>query len=348
MEITFAAFVSAAIAHPIVIIILLIAVGSTLVNGATDAPNAIATVVGTRCMTPDRAILMAASCNFLGLAGISTVSVAVAHTILNMVDLGGNSDAALLAVCAGAVSIIVWGLFSWYFGLPTSNSHALCAGITGAGIAITGFGGVNMHEWSLILIGLLVSTGLGFGLGWLSARLTNLAFKNANRKQVQGGFKYAQIATGAAVALLHGAQDGQKFLSLAMMGILLALGESVDPMPHMPIWLIGLIAISMGLGTAFGGKRIIKTVGMSLVKLETHQGCVASLAAAACIALATFTGMPVSTTHTATTAIMGVGAERNIKSVNWSITGNMVASWVLTFPACGILGFAITKLFLLF
>ena len=346
--VTFSAFIDALIANPILGVIVAIAIGATIVNGATDAPNAIATVVGTRALDPDRAILMAAACNLIGLFLISFVTTAVAHTILNMVDFGGDNHMALIAVCAGSVSIIVWGIISWYFGLPTSNSHALCAGITGAGVAITGFAGISGHEWMLILVGLVGSVVCGFGLGWLFARLTNVLFSSTNRTKVRDGFRIAQIATGAGVALLHGAQDGQKFLSIALMGIIIATGGDLNEMGGMPLWLILVIALSMGLGTALGGKRIIKTVGMNLAKLEMHQGCVASLAAAACIAIATFTGMPVSTTHTSTAAIMGVGAERNIKHVNWSTTKTMVLAWIITFPACGIIGYALTKVFLLF
>ena len=346
--ISFSAFIDALIANPLLGVIVAIAIGATLVNGATDAPNAIATVVGTRCMKPDHAIMLAATCNLVGLLAISFVSTAVAHTILNMVDFGGDNHLALIAVCAGSMSIIVWGIISWYFGLPTSNSHALCAGITGAGVAITGFAGINGHEWMLIMVGLLVSTVLGFASGWLLARLTNIIFEKSDRTKVRGGFRIAQICTGAGVALLHGAQDGQKFLSIALMGIIIATGGSLSEMNAMPMWLILTIALSMGLGTALGGKRIIKTVGMNLAKLEVHQGCVASLAAAACIALATFTGMPVSTTHTSTTAIMGVGAERRARGVNWSVTKTMVLAWVVTFPVCGILGFVLTKGMLLF
>lgn len=341
--VTFSAFIEALITHPILGIIVAIAIGATIVNGATDAPNAIATVVGTRSMNPDVAIMMAAACNLIGLFLISFVSTAVAYTILNMVDFGGDNHMALIAVCAGSMAIIVWGIISWYFGLPTSNSHALCAGITGAGVAITGFGGINGYEWMLILVGLLVSTLLGFASGWLLARLTNKAFKRADRGKVRNGFRIAQIATGASVALLHGAQDGQKFLSIALMGIIIATGGSLSEMNAMPMWLILVIALSMGLGTALGGKRIIKTVGMNLTKLEVHQGCVASLAAACCIALATFTGMPVSTTHTSTTAIMGVGAEHRARGVNWSVTKTMVLAWVVTFPVCGVLGWVLTK-----
>ena len=152
----------------------------------------------------------------------------------------------------------------------------------------------------------------------------------------------------AGVAVLHGAQDGQKFLSLCMLGIMIAMSGSVDADVTFPFWLIILVSAVMALGTAVGGKKIIKSVGMNMVKMEQYQGFAACLSACFCIGLATFTGLPVSTTHTKTTAIMGVGAEKSLRNVKWGLAGRMVGTWVLTFPGCGLLAFAFTHLFLMF
>ena len=344
-----ASFAAALAGDPILALIVILTLGATVVNGATDAPNAIATVVGTKAMRPGPAIAMAAICNFVGLAGITMVSSAVALTIFKMVDFGGDNHAALVALAAAMVAIIVWGVAAWYFGIPTSQSHSLIAGITGAAIALQGgLGGVNGAEWMKVVYGLVISTGLGFGTGWLFTRLIKVTCQRLHRRKANAFFKWAQIVSGAGVAVLHGAQDGQKFLSLCMLGIMIAMSGSVDADMTFPFWLIILVSAVMALGTAVGGKKIIKSVGMNMVKMEQYQGFAACLSACFCIGLATFTGLPVSTTHTKTTAIMGVGAEKSLRNVKWGLAGRMVGTWVLTFPGCGLLAFAFTHLFLVF
>ena len=337
----FAAFAAAFASDPILALIVILTLGATIVNGATDAPNAIATVVGTKAMRPGPAIAMAAVCNFVGLAGITMISSAVALTIFKMVDFGGDNHAALVALAAAMVAIIVWGVAAWYFGIPTSQSHSLIAGITGAAIALQGgLGGVNGDEWMKVVYGLAISTVLGFGTGWLFTRLIKVFCARANRRRANSVFKWAQIVSGAGVAVLHGAQDGQKFLSLCMLGIMIAMSGNVDADLEFPFWLILLVSAIMALGTAVGGKKIIKSVGMNMVKMEQYQGFAACLSACFC------TGLPVSTTHTKTTAIMGVGAEKSLRSVKWGLAGRMVLTWVLTFPGCGLLAFVFTYVFL--
>lgn len=349
MSYDFASFAAAFVSDPILALIVILTLGATVVNGATDAPNAIATVVGTKAMKPTPAIAMAAICNFVGLAGITMVSSAVAATIFKMVDFGGDNHAALVALAAAMVAIIVWGVAAWYFGIPTSQSHSLIAGITGAAIALQGgLGGVNGGEWMKVVYGLVISTVLGFGTGWLFTRLIKKACRRAERSKANSFFKWAQICSGAGVAFMHGAQDGQKFMSIFMLAIMMTAGMGMDLSGvAMPMWLMIFCAFNMGLGTAVGGERIIKSVGMDMVKLEAFQGFAASLSTFVSLMLATFGGLPVSTTHTNTTAIMGVGAAKNPKSVKWSIAIDMVKTWVLTFPGCGILGFACAKLFLM-
>lgn len=348
MEIDFFSFVGAFCSDPVLALIVILTLGATVVNGATDAPNAIATVVGTKAMKPFPAIIMAAVCNFVGLVLITAVSTAVAKTIFGMVDFGGDNHHALVALAAAMVAIIVWGVTAWYFGLPTSQSHSLIAGITGAAIALQGgLGGINGAEWMKVIYGLVISTVLGFGAGWLFTRIIRVVCDGVNRKKANKFFKWAQICSGAGVATLHGAQDGQKFLSLCMLGILLAMTGSSDLEGGFPLWLVALVSLTMSVGTAVGGKKIIKSVGMNMVKMEQYQGFATCLAGCFCIGLATFTGMPVSTTHTNTTAIMGVGAEKRFSAVRWNLAGSMVLTWVLTFPGCGILAYLFTHLFLM-
>lgn len=347
MEASIFAVLSAVASDPILGLIILLCLGATVVNGATDAPNAIATVVGTRAMGPTAAIVMAAVCNFIGLVLITAVSTAVASTIFGMVDFGGDNHAALVALAAAMVAIIVWGVVAWAFGIPTSQSHSLIAGITGAAIALQGgLGGVNAEQWVKVLYGLVISTCLGFGTGWLFTRLIKKLCERMRRSAVNSFFKWAQILAGAGVAVLHGAQDGQKFLSLTMLGVMLGVYGTAE-MSGFPLWMVVLVSLTMSLGTAVGGRKIIKSVGMNMVKMEQYQGFAACLSACFCIGLATFTGMPVSTTHTKTTAIMGVGAEKRLRAVKWNLAGSMVLTWILTFPGCGLLAFVFTHLFLL-
>lgn len=348
MAIEWATFVSGLLSSPVLVVVTLLNIGVIIVNGATDAPNAIATVVSTRAMKPKTAILMAAACNFIGLFVVSLFTSAVAATIFNMVDFGGNSEQALTALMAAMVSIIVWGVVAWYFGIPTSQSHSLIAGLTGAAIALQGsFDAINWSEWVKVIYGILLSTLLGFFLGWLNSKVIGRIFRNADRNKTAGNFRRAEIVAGAGVAFMHGAQDGQKFMSIFVLAIVLSMGLGQESQSALPVWLMLLCALNMGLGTAVGGERIIKSVGMDMVKMEPYQGFAASFATFFCLMLSTFAGLPVSTTHTNTTAIMGVGAARRKSAVKWGIAVDMVKTWVLTFPGCGLLGFAFAHLFLM-
>lgn len=348
MVIDFSMFIGELLSNPMLLVVSLLTLGVIVVNGATDAPNAIATVVSTRGLRPKLAILMAAVCNFVGLVVISLVSSAVAGTIFSMVDFGGDSEKAMIALMAAMVAIIVWGVAAWAFGIPTSQSHSLIAGLTGAAIAVIGdFSAINWHEWIKVIYGILLSTLMGFALGWAFYKLIRRAFSNVDRRRANVFFRWAQILSGAGVAFMHGAQDGQKFMSILILAIMLGLGMGNHALEAaLPVWLMLICAITMGLGTAIGGERIIRNVGSNMVKLESFQGFAASFSTFVSLMVATFGGLPVSTTHTSTTAIMGVGAAKTPKGVNWSVALDMVKTWVLTFPGCGLLGFAVAKLFL--
>ena len=333
--------------YPALILTSILTLAVILVNGWTDAPNAIATCVSTRAMRPRPAIIMAAIFNFLGVLVMTLINKKVAETIYNMVDFGGDAHEALVALCAAMVAIVTWATAAWKFGIPTSESHALIAGLSGAAIALhNGMSGINGAEWLKVIYGLALSTLLGFVLGFIVARIVAFLFKHAERQKANKGFRAAQIGGAAAMAFMHGAQDGQKFIGVFLLGMALSSGHAEMGTVEIPIWLMALCAIVMGLGTSIGGLRIIKSVGMDMVKLDVHQGFSADLAAAGCLLLSSVTGIPVSTTHTKTTAIMGVGAARRIKSVNWSVVREMVLTWVLTFPGCGLVGYLMAKLFM--
>ncbi len=347
MTVTLTEFLNQFISNPALMVTTVLTLGVILVNGWTDAPNAIATCVSTRSMNPKAAILMAAVFNFLGVLVMTTLSSTVAQTIYNMVDFGGNSHYALVALCAALFAIVLWATTAWYFGIPTSESHALIAGISGAAIALQGgIGGINMSEWVKVLYGLALSVVMGFVLGWVVVKIVEKLFKGADRRNTYGVFKKAQIAGGAGMAFMHGAQDGQKFMGVFMLGMFLAKGQSTTTQFVIPIWLIILCSAVMALGTSIGGYRIIKAVGMDMVKMEKYQGFSADIAAVICLFAATIWGLPVSTTHTKTTAIMGVGAAKRIKSVNWRVVNDMVVAWLLTFPGCGIIGYLMAQIFM--
>jgi PiT family inorganic phosphate transporter len=347
MSVTFMQFIQDIISNPVLLITCLLTLAVVLVNGWTDAPNAIATCISTRSMAPKPAIIMAAILNFFGVLFMTMVNSTVAQTVYKMVDFGGDSREALVALCAALFAIVVWATAAWKFGIPTSESHALIAGISGAAIALqNGFGGINGSEWVKVIYGLVLSTFLGFVSGWVIVKLTEMVSRSLERRRANRVFTGAQIGGAAAMAFMHGAQDGQKFMGVFLLGIFLARGQAGVTSFQIPIWLMILCSAVMGLGTSIGGYRIIKAVGMDMVKLEKYQGFSTDLAGAGCLLLSSLTGIPVSTTHTKTTAIMGVGAAKRLKSVNWGVVNEMVMTWVLTFPGCGLIGYLMAKLFM--
>ncbi|MDD4074600.1 MAG: inorganic phosphate transporter [Eubacteriales bacterium] len=326
----------------------LLTLGVILVNGWTDAPNAIATCVSTRAMPPFTAILMAAVFNFFGVLVMTMINAKVAMTIYGMVDFGDNAQEAVIALCAALFAIVAWATVAWRFGIPTSESHALIAGLSGAAIAMHGsLDGINFSEWVKVLYGLAASTVLGFVSGFGTARIIETVCRRMDRKKTMPFFRGAQILGGAGMAFMHGAQDGQKFISVFLLGIFLSNGQAGVTNFTIPLWLMLVCSLVMSLGTSIGGYRIIKSVGMDMVRLQGYQGVAADLGAAVCLLLSSVTGIPVSTTHTKTTAIMGVGASRRLSAVNWGIVREMSMAWVLTFPGCGLLGFVTAKLFML-
>ena len=345
--ISFPQFLQILASNPFLAVVMVLVLGTIFVNGSTDAANAIAEPVGTRSIGVNEAIAMSVICNFVGLVAMSFISTAVADTMSGMVDFGGDTHAALIALAAATVGIVAWGVGAWVFGIPTSESHALIAGLTGAALAVHGgLGGVNMGEWVKVIYGLVLSTVLGYLAGWGIAKVIPVACRNADRRRANNFFGRMQVIGAAGVALMHGAQDGQKFMSTAMLAIALSANMGIADVGGFPLWIEVLCAGVMALGTAVGGKKIIKTVGMSMVQLDKYQGFAASISATASLLIATLTGLPVSTTHTKTAAIMGAGAAENVRSVNWAIAKDMVLTWVFTFPGCGLIGYLLARLFL--
>lgn len=347
MTIGFFDFISQLVSNPMLAITVVLTLGVILVNGWTDAPNAIATVVSTRSMKASSAIMMAAIFNFLGVLVMTFINSKVAMTIYNMVDFGGDTGDATVALCAALFAIVLWATMAWKFGIPTSESHALIAGLSGAAIALHGsLNGINAMEWAKVLGGLALSAFLGFMFGFINVRIIEAVCKKMDRRKTVGFFKNAQVFGGAFMAFMHGAQDGQKFMSVFLLGIFLANGQGNVSSFSIPIWLMILCSAVMALGTSIGGYRIIKSVGMDMVSLQTYQGFAADLGAATCLLFSSITGIPVSTTHTKTTAIMGVGASRRLSAVNWGVVKEMGLAWILTFPGCGLVGYLMALLFM--
>ena len=347
MDVSLSTFIEAMLGSPMLFVTVLLTLGVIFVNGWTDAPNAIATCITTRCMSVRAAILMSAVFNFLGVFVMTQVNASVAATITNMADFGGDTKSAMIALCAALFSIVVYSVGASRFGIPTSESHSLIAGITGAAIAVqNGFGGINPAEWAKVIYGLFLSLGLGFFSGFFICKLVAWVFSRVDRRKTDGFFTGAQIFGAAAMSFMHGAQDGQKFIGVLFLGLAFSNGQPDVQNAVIPVWLMLLCSVVMALGTGVGGEKIIKSVGMDMVKLEKYQGFSADLAAAFCLLLSSVFGIPVSTTHTKTTAIMGVGAARRLSAVNWGVVKEMVLTWVLTFPGCGLIGFLMAKLFL--
>jgi len=343
----FSVFISELFSNIPFVLVVIVTLGVVLVNGWTDAANAIATCIGTRSMRPAPAIIMAAICNFLGVLVMTLVNATVAQTIYKMVDFGGDPDTALIALLAGLIAIVIWAVAAWFFGINTSESHALIAGLSGAAIALQGgFGGINGSEWVKVLYGIAMSTVFGVGSGWLFAKTTEVICRRMNRGRTNTFFKYAQIAGAGGMAFMHGAQDGQKFMGVFMIGMFLAMGQQDTGVFRIPIWMMLLCSAVMALGTSIGGYKIIKTLGMNMVKLEKYQGFSADFASAASLFVTSMLGIPVSTSHMKAMAIIGVGTSKRLSAVNWGQVREIIMAWILTFPGCGLIGYGMSLLFM--
>lgn len=322
-------------------VVILLVCASVFVNGWTDAPNAIATVVSTRVLSPKAAVMLATVFN---LVGVFMMGTAVANTTAKIVDIGTGPD-ALITLAAAQLSIVMWAVSAWRFGIPTSESHALVAGLMGAGISFKGLEAFNWDEFKKVLIGLAVSTILGFLSGYLVTKGVTFLFRGVKRSRANKFFSWGQVVSASLMAISHGAQDGQKFMGV--FALALVVGGVYPPSENLiiPVWIMLLCSALMAIGTSIGGYKIIKTMGMDMVKIEKYQGFSAEIGASACMLGATLWGIPLSTTNSKGTAIMGAAAARRLSNVNWNIVKEMLVAWGLTFPACLVLGYAMAKLF---
>ena len=321
---------------PALLVVLGLVLAAEFVNGWTDAPNAIATVISTRVMSPARALGMATLFNILGAMSGTAVAATIGKGIVTPEAIN------LVTVGAAMVGIVCWSTFTYYAGgLPTSESHALIAGLTGATLATAGPSALLWSGWQKVLLGLLFSTFLGFGGGLCIMTAIYRSFARSRPATVRRIFGKAQLFSAAFMAFSHGSNDGQKFIGAFCLVLLIG---GVHSTFHVPLWVILLCATMMGIGTSLGGWRVIKTMGLKLTKLEPVHGFAAETGAALTIELATRLGIPLSTTHTINTAIMGVGATRRFSAVRWGVSRNIILAWVLTFPVCGLIAWLVTKL----
>jgi len=321
------------------IVVLGLVLAAEFVNGWTDAPNAIATVVSTRVLSPSRALLLATIFNILGAFSGTAVAATIGKGIVRPEIIN------IYTVGAAMVGIVFWSTLAARYGMPTSESHALIAGLTGAGLATAGPEVLLWAGWKKVLLGLGFSTFLGFGGGLLLMAAIYNVFAKHPPALIRRLFSKLQVLSAGFMAFSHGSNDGQKFIGAFTLVLVLS---GVLPEFEVPFWVILLCAGTMGVGTAFGGWKIIRTMGLRLTKLEPVHGFAAETGAAMTIELASHLGIPLSTTHTISTAIMGVGATRRFSAVRWGVSRDIVTAWILTFPVCGLIAWAVTKLIMLF
>lgn len=317
----------------LVIATIAIALFFDYTNGFHDAANAIASSVSTRALTPRLALLMAAVLNFVG----ALLGVGVANTIAEMLNFPGemNASHALTIVASALIGAIVWNLITWYFGIPSSSSHALIGGLVGVGVAA---GGVGVHWVKLVdkvAIPMVVSPLLGFAGAFLVMTGFQWIFRKKRPAPVNRGFRRAQVLSAAGLSLGHGLQDAQKTMGVIVLALIAGgyHGEDLD----IPLWVIIAAASAISLGTFSGGMRIMRTLGRRIIALDPPRGFAAeSTAAVVLYGMAIALHAPVSTTHTITTAVMGAGATRRFSAVRWGVARGIVVAWIITIPAAAI------------
>ncbi|HXH22435.1 MAG TPA: inorganic phosphate transporter [Dehalococcoidia bacterium] len=308
------------------------------VNGWTDAPNAIATVVSTRVLPPMVAVSMAAVLNLVGALSGTAVATTIGKGLVD-IDQGLTLETA----AAGALAVVIWSSLAAYFGLPTSESHGIVSGLAGAAVAVAGLDVLIVGGWEKVFFGVGTAVFFGFIGAFVLMVAVLWLFQKTNPSSVRRLFGPLQVVSSAFMAWSHGTADGQK--AIGVMAMALAIyNETPSSEFEVPLWVIFLGAGTLGVSTMAGGWRIIRTLGMRVTQLETYQGFCAEAAAATTLTVTARFGIPLSTTHTIGSAIMGVGATRRLSAVRWGIAYNILTAWVLTFPVCFGLGYLIATI----
>ncbi|WML57314.1 anion permease [Neobacillus sp. PS2-9] len=308
------------------ILIVIGALAFDFINGFHDTANAIATSVSTKALKPRQAILLAAVMNFVGALTFTGVAKTVSKDIVDPFMLHNGS----VVILAALLSAIFWNLLTWYFGIPSSSSHAIIGSIAGAAIAAEGFNVLNYTGFIKILEALIISPLLAFVIGFIIYSIFKVAFKNFNLTKTNRNFRYIQIATAALQSYSHGTNDAQK--SMGIITLALISNNYLNPDAGIPFWVQLSCAVAMGLGTSIGGWKIIKTVGGKIMKIRPINGVAADLTGAAVIFGATAIHLPVSTTHVISSGILGVGSAHRLKGVKWDTAQRMLITWVITLP----------------
>jgi len=316
----------------LLVVVIAVAIGFGIANGFNDAANAISTVIGTRTLSPRFAVIMAACFNFLGAATGIAVAMTIGKGIISPEDL------TMSILLAGTGAVIIWAIVATRYGMPISLTHGLVAGLVGAGIATCGSGAIVWGVLIKIISAVAIAPLLGLVAGfWVMVAIMWL-FRKAAPERMRGIFGNLQVLSAAFLAYSHGKNDGQMPIALIAMALMTYYGSAEF---QIPFWVVVVSAASISLGTALGGRRVIETLGLKMTTLRPAQGFAANAAAATVIEIASRLGIPVSTTHCISAAIMGVGATRRLSAVRWGIARNIVLTWILTFPVCGILGWLI-------
>ncbi len=309
----------------ITIAIVICALAFDFINGFHDTANAIATAVSTKALKPRHAIIMAAIMNFLGALMFTGVAKTITKDIVDPFTLNNGSVVILAALLAA----IIWNLVTWYYGIPSSSSHALIGAVAGAAIASAGFSALHYSGFIKIIIALIVSPLLAFVVGYIMYSIFKVFFKNNNLTRTNRNFRFVQIFTAALQAFSHGTNDAQKAMGIITMALITAGLQTGDDIQH---WVQVSCATAMGLGTAIGGWKIIKTVGGNIMKIRPANGVAADLSSALIIFGATHIHLPVSTTHVVSSSILGVGSSHRVKGVKWTTAQRMIITWVITLP----------------
>ncbi|MCH5277692.1 MAG: inorganic phosphate transporter [Desulfovibrionaceae bacterium] len=316
----------------LLVLIVLVALAFDFTNGAHDSANAIASVVSTKVLSPRTAVIMAAVLNLAGALLGEEVATTLGKGVVNP-DVVAGSQVLVLAALAGAIG---WNLITWYAGLPSSSSHALIGGLIGAAVAHAGFSSLNAPSiGTKVLLPLVLSPLVGFLAGFLMMNLLKLVFWHVNRHKANRLFHRLQMLSAAFMATSHGLNDAQK--TMGIITLALFLFGKIDAI-HVPLWVKICCATAMACGTAMGGWKIIKTMGHKIFKLEPVYGFAAESSASLAIMGASMLGAPVSTTHTITASIFGVGSTKRLSAVHWGVAGSLLTAWVLTIPAAALLG----------
>lgn len=320
----------------LIVIIVVLALAFDYTNGFHDTANAIATTVSTRALSPRRAVMLAGALNLIGALTFTGVAQTIGGKIADPLRI----EHGTWIVLAALIAAISWNLFTWYFGIPSSSSHALIGGLTGAVIGAAGWRAVNVAGFTSIIEALIISPISALVLGYVLMWILRVLFGNTSPHKVNRGFRFLQIFSAAFQAFTHGTNDAQKTMGIITFA-LIAGGFQSDM--HIPLWVKVLCAIAMGAGTASGGWRIIKTVGSKIIKLEPINGFASDLTSATVILTATLLKLPVSSTHVISSAIMGTGAAKRFRQVKWGVALNIVTAWVLTIPISGLLAALLAK-----